>query len=275
MEEYYKKVDKSIFQYGFTIPIDKIDGFAKGIDVPLGSSRSIKIKFKGKLYSASINHINRKNTTPVHQIRWDSNVELINELKKEFIQTYIAIESEKYTIKDGKKRYRTDLHGGNQEVLCFKMISLDLFEIETFIKINTSYDNFFKRLVDENVFGWLSKVNNTKIISKSTKWFDITELPKHIDAIYVVYYLIDQQKKEIYIGSAKKLGDRVKPKRPEIPGWNKFRYEILLPQYHELLRAIEYHSIMNFARFFINDSLSSQALSDYKLVNKDFKFYQK
>lgn len=275
MEEYYKKIDKSIFQDGFTIPIDKVAGFTMGVPVPLGSSRSISVKFKGKMYSAFINQVNRKNATPVHQIRWGGNTELINELKKEFIQTYIAIESQKFTIKNGKKRYRTDLSGGNQEVLCFKAISLDLFEIDSFIKIETSYDNLFRRLVDENVFGWLSKVNNTKVISKSTKWFDISELKKHVDAIYVVYYLIDQNNKEIYIGSAQKLGERVKPRRPEIPEWNKFRYEILHPEYHELLKEIEYHSIMNFARFFSNDSISTMELSEYRLVNKDFRFYQK
>jgi hypothetical protein len=48
----------------------------------------------------------------------------------------------------------------------------------------------------------------------------------------------DGNKKEIYIGSATRLGDRVKPNRHEIPGWNKFRYEIVSPEYHAFLRMI-------------------------------------
>ena len=73
-----------------------------------------------------------------------------------------------------------------------------------------------------------------------------------------------------------RLGDRVKPGRTEIPQWNKFRYEIIHPKYHNLLRDIEYHSIMNFARFFNNaGNLSNIQISDYKLVNKDYKFYLK
>lgn len=64
--------------------------------------------------------------------------------------------------------------------------------------------------------------------------------------------------------------------RSEIPEWNKFRYEIIHPKYHAWLREIEYHSIMNFARFFkSNGNLSNISISDYILVNKDYKYYQK
>ncbi len=112
------------------------------------------------------------------------------------------------------------------------------------------------------------------MITKETKWLDKKDLKKHEDKNFVIYYLVDDNKKEIYIGSAKRLGDRVKIGRHEIPGWNKFRYEIIHPMYHEQIKQIEYHSIMNFAKFFENNgNLSSLKISDYKLVNKDYKFY--
>jgi len=48
------------------------------------------------------------------------------------------------------------------------------------------------------------------------------------------------------------------------------------PEYHGFLREIEYHSIMNFAKFFSNNgNLSSLELGEYTLVNKDYKFYIK
>ena len=57
---------------------------------------------------------------------------------------------------------------------------------------------------------------------------------------------------------------------------NKFRYEIIHPNYHKELKTIEYHSIMNFARFFNNNgNLRTLGISDYNLVNKNYKFYQK
>ncbi|MFC2013516.1 hypothetical protein ACFLU8_01320 [Chloroflexota bacterium] len=83
-------------------------------------------------------------------------------------------------------------------------------ELETFIQVNTPYDNIFKRLVEENVFGWLSQTSRDYLITKSSPWYKCMDLPKHADATYVIYYLMDEVQKQIYIGSAEKLGDRVK-----------------------------------------------------------------
>ena len=157
--EYYKKIDKSVFHYGITIPKKHVDSFIFNKHIPVGKGRKLQLKWvkKKKRFEAILWHIQRKEATSVHQIRWDSNYELLLELKKEFIQSYLAIESQNYAAKVVGKYYRTDLLGGNQEVLIFRPIRPNLVEMETFIKIETPYDNIFKRLVEENVFGWLSK----------------------------------------------------------------------------------------------------------------------
>lgn len=276
MKEYYKKIDKSFFKYGITIPKDRVGDFL--CDKPLlpGESRKINIKWKKNTYFAHLYHVNRKKGT-VHQVRWDNDKEFISELKQEFIQSYFAIESQNFEAKEENKYYVTNLLGGNQEVVIFKIIDINTIELETFIKIQTNYDNVFKKLVEQNVFGWLSnKKHKDQLITKTTKWYDIKDLHEHEEVNHVIYYLVDDNKKEIYIGSATRLGDRVKPNRHEIPGWNKFRYEIVSPEYHDFLRMIEYHSIMNFATFFKNSgNLTSLKLSEYTLVNKDYKYYQK
>lgn len=276
MKDYYKKVDKSIFNYGITIPKDYVQYFTYENPVELGTSRDITIVWKKKEYSARLAHVDRKKGD-VHQIRWDSNKELLSSLKQEFIQSYFAIESQNFAAKKQKKYYITSLLGGSQEVIIFKPLGISTIELETFIKIETPYDNTFKRLVEENVFGWLSDdKHNQDMITKSTGWLDVKDLYMHEEQNHVVYYLADEENKQLYIGSAIRLGDRVKRNRSEIPNWNKFRYEIVHPKYHSLLRSIEYHSIMNFARFFTNNGkLSSLKLSDYTLVNKDYKFYLK
>jgi len=98
-----------------------------------------------------------------------------------------------------------------------------------------------------------------------------TDLAKHADAQFVIYFLIDEIQKQVYIGSAERLGDRVRVGRPEIPGWNHFRYEIVHPDYHHLLRRIEHNSIGSFARFFKNSgNVASKLVSDYELVNKNW-----
>lgn len=73
-----------------------------------------------------------KGKNSVHQIRWDNNLELINALKKEYIRTYFAIESQNFNAKEKEKNYRTNLLGGNQEVFIFRSIKKDYFEIKTF-----------------------------------------------------------------------------------------------------------------------------------------------
>ena len=276
MKDYYKKIDKSFFKYGITIPKDYVQYFTYENPVELSTSRDITIIWKKKEYSARLAHVDRKKGD-VHQIRWDNNRKLLSSLKQEFIQSYFAIESQNFAAKEQKKYYITNLLGGSQEVIIFKPLSIGTIELETFIKIETPYDHTFKRLVEENVFGWLSDDKHKQdIITKSTGWLDVNELYKHEEQNHVLYYLVDEENKQLYIGSAIRLGDRVKCNRSEIPNWNKFRYEIVHPKFHPLLRAIEYHSIMNFARFFANNGkLSTLKLSDYTLVNKDYKFYLK
>ena len=276
MKDYYKKIDKSFFHYGITIPNDYVHYFTYDFPVESGTSREITVLWMDKEFKARLAHVDRK-AGNVYQIRWDNNRELLAYLKKEFIQSYFAIESQNFAAKEQKKYYITNLLGGSQEVIIFKPVSSGLIKLETFIKIETPYDNIFKRLVEENVFGWLSNSKgDNNIITRSTVWFDKNDLYKYEEQNHVVYYLADEQNKQIYIGSAIRLGDRVKIGRPEIPNWNKFRYEVVHPKYHSVLKAIEYHSIMNFARFLHNSgNMTSLKLSEYRLVNKDYKFYLK
>ena len=269
--DYYKKIDKSFFKYGITIPKKYEESFLRNEKIEIGTSRKVKVIFKKKEYDASLNYVNRKNASPVYQLRWDNNTELLTELKKEFIQSYFAIESQNFESKKNNEYYVTNLMGGNQEVLVFSPKDPYHINLETFIKIETPYDNIFKRFVDENVFGWLSKTNRDYLIVKTTKWYKSSEVINHENTSYVVYYLIDEIKKEIYIGSAIRLGDRVKVGREEIPGWNLFKYDIIHPKYHHLLRRIEFHTIGAFASFLKNNGkIRAFEISDYRLVNKNW-----
>lgn len=275
LKEYYKKVDKSFFNYGITIPKNNIEDFLCGVPIELGESREIIISWKKREYIARLCHVNRTKGD-VYQVRWDNNKQLLAALKQEFIQSYFAIESQNFEAREQDKYYVTKLLGGSQEVVIFQIISSNAIKLETFIKIETPYDNLFKRLVEENVFGWISgSGTKEKLIVESKNWMDISDLHKHTEANHVIYYLVDETNKELYIGSAIKLGDRVKPNRDEIPGWNKFRYEIVHPKYHHLLRELEYHSIINFSKFFKNNGgKSNLGLSEYVLVNKDYGRYR-
>ena len=271
--DYYKKLDKSVFHYGITIPKKLVDAFLWGMPIELGSSREVKIKWKGqrKVYKASIVHINRKGSTPVYQVRWDSNKELINQFRKIFIQTYLAIVSDEYKKRVSSKKYRTKLEGGTQEVMIVRTKNAFNIEIEPFINIVTPYDPIFSELIDNNIFELFAGKGAEQLIVKSTKWIPIRELKNHKTTQNVIYYLADEKNKELYIGSASILGDRVKPKRSEIPGWNIFKYDILNPKYESMLRRVEHHTIRSFAGILENrGKLPFLKISSFKLVNKNW-----
>lgn len=269
--ELAKKVDKSILMGSrFTIPQENLGMFLQGEDILPGKNRDIKIIFRKKEYSGVIRHVNQKKSNKVYQVQWHQDKKLQLELKKEFVQSYIAIMSDIYQKKiTSNKRYRTNLAGGEQEVI--KIIEIDKNKFE----IKSPYSNLFQKLIENNVFAWIDQnEEETKMITKETEWHDISELKNHEDERYVIYYLLDDKNKKIYIGSSKRLGDRVRPGRKEIPNWNKFRYEILNPNYYSMLKEIEYHSIVNFARFIKNPKIKSMDISDYALVNKDYGYYR-
>ena len=51
----------------------------------------------------------------------------------------------------------------------------------------------------------------------------------------------------------------------------KFKYEILHPDYHHLLRRVEFHAIRAFASFFKNKGkIQAFPVSKYTLVNKNW-----
>lgn len=158
------------------MPNSHIEEFLQGEVIPLGERRSVKILWNGKAYTAYMNHLNRSKAKPVYHLRWDGNKDLLTALKKEFIQSYIAIESQKYGNQKNKKYVLTNLTGGNQEVIIITPVDASTIEFETFLKVETPYDNLFKRLVDENVFGWLSDPGTDYLITKSTNWMDIQQL---------------------------------------------------------------------------------------------------
>lgn len=114
-KSYHKKVDRSMMDWGFTVPKDLIEDFVCGSPVDLGSSRDVQIIWDKKRYPAKLSHINRKDANPVYQVRWDNNKELLNKIRKTFIQSYVVLKSQKELFdkkNKTRKHFRTSLTGG-------------------------------------------------------------------------------------------------------------------------------------------------------------------
>jgi hypothetical protein len=264
MLEYYLKIKLSCFDSGFTIPKEYIDCFIQNEDIPLSSSRKIKLVFQNKEYDANILYANIKKGKPYYSLRFGT--DFIRKLKEEFIYSYVRYEDD--LINGIKNKYYN-------EVLKFKPVNPSLFQLETFIKQDTEFNHLFSKLVQEDFFGWLKPESNEReqLIVEISGWLDIPSLLKDKkikDKVNVIYYLIDEAKKEIYIGSADKLGDRVIVGRKEIPGWNKFRYDNIKTEYKHLKQRVENQIINAFAMFLESNlkNVSPFSISKYKLVNK-------
>jgi len=220
---YYKKVDRSMMDWGFTIPKDFVDKFLYGQNLPAGESRIETLIWGKKKYEVRLSHVNRKAGT-VYQIRWDNNKPFLRKLRQTFIQSYIILKSQKelFDINNNEnKHFRTVMEGGQQEVIIFNPISSTEIKLKEFIVIENEWNALFQRLVNENVFGWIfDKKDKEYLIQKSTNWISVYDFDKHKNAINVIYYLSKSRDKKLYIGKAENLGKRVKPgkKHQNMPG---------------------------------------------------------
>jgi hypothetical protein len=275
--KYYKKIDRSMMDWGFTLPKDSIDYFDPGRKIQPGKYFDVEIEWGKKVYSAKLWHINRK-IGKVYQLRWHDNQEFLKKIRKTFIQSYVILKSQKelFDLKKEKGKYfRTKLQGGQQEVLIFEPLDSKKIKCKIFIKITNEWNTLFERLADENVFGWLFQKNKSYLISRSTKWIDVGDFKKHAKAQNVIYYLANTKKKLLYIGKAENLGKRVKPGKQHqdmSDDWDKFRYDILKLEYSNILDKVEDHTIRAFASVFENNkAFPSLNSGGYKLVNKNWR----
>ena len=119
----FKKIDNSSLHWGITIPRELEQDFKSSKNIPPRTSREIDIIWGNWSYLAKLRH-GVSGGQDYYQIRYDSNPELLKRLRKTFIQSYVILKSQKelfYKNKD-KKQFRTNLTGGQQEVLIVQPI---------------------------------------------------------------------------------------------------------------------------------------------------------
>jgi hypothetical protein len=260
--EYYCGLNASCFkQKSITVSKENIECFLTDGNINLSETKKLTIVFNRKEYDVTFRYVKRDKNKggSYYQLKW--NKDLNEALSKEFIYSYITFMEE--NIENNlQKEYMVFKRKTNE-----KRISL-----VPVIKINTQFDKLFKKLFDVNFFGWDNPDDNEHIIIHNSPWYEKKELSKYSNEANVIYYLIDEKNKKLYIGSTIKLGERFKTERDEIPNWNKFRYDKIHPKYSFILRRIEHHTIGAFKYFMENDLGKSKhsilELSEYTLVNK-------
>lgn len=272
MATYCVKLNKTMLENGkITIANDEINSLIDVSNWELGHKEEVILKFNNNDYRGTIAYKNRSRGNPYYQLSYRK--DLNKALKKEFIHTFLAIKTETIPY-DERSQYHITTDQINREVLKFKSNEDGTIDLIPFLKMKTEYDEFFKKIIQWNILD-LNDSNNEEltedIIQYSSDWIPIGDLTKHKDAKNAVYYLLDSESKEIYIGCCDVLGTRVKPKRKEIPGWNMFKYEIIKPRYWSIKEKIESHSIRAFASFLENGAHEPYfKISEYKLKNRNW-----
>lgn len=275
-----KKVDGSIFnERMISIPnaFAEFWNIAKqfqGVLKKTDPRSKVPIFFDGVEYQGNITgHKTRKN---LYRISY--NTDLTNKLKDTFTMTFMR----DLEFKIGADLYTSDDDRRNIEdvVPFWEFLDIEYDDVQNAIYFTCHYkqtphfSNLFKKLVDSTVLRGieLELENNHEKRIVSGKWFTKSELRNHLDVTNVIYYLLDDVSKQIYVGEAISLKSRLSGKRPEIPEWTHFRYDVLPPLLEPFRVEIELMLISAFMNLCQCDSFRGlpMLISDYKLMNKKY-----
>lgn len=280
MKTFYKKIDHSMMNWGVIIPRENEEKFLFGEKMKINSSREISISWDKKKYKISIRYQYHPVSKYYYELRWDSNKDFLNRFKKTFIHSFITIKSQKELFDNNKNKknkiFRTKLNEGQEVCIFTANKKTKEIDFSVFIKIEDKWNTLFQRLLEENVFDFIfDNKDKEYLIQKSTNWIDVKDFNKHKNALNVIYYLADSKNKLLYVGKAKNLGRRVVPRRKhqEMPEtWDTFKYDIIRPEFSNLLERIEDHTIRTIASILQNTKkYNSLKIGNYKLVNSQWK----
>lgn len=272
-----KKVDASIF-YDKAILIPKfieplwgIPKHFKGVFTKGDQRSKIKIHLDGKLYNGNITDLDAKKRTGTYRVFYGE--DLADRLKDCFIMSFMR--DLEFKLGDYTDKYsRISI----EDVIPFN----EFLDIEFNIRKREMI--FTAHYTQQAVFPYLfKKVKDTTILKSidlgiknkydsivKSKWHNKTDLLKHPDQKNVLYYLVDDVRKQLYVGEAKGLKNRLSAPRPEIPNWNHFRYNVLPALLEPYRIELERMIIRDLASLFPNakKAIEIKKVSDYKLKNR-------
>ena len=275
-----KKVDKTLLVDGISpIPSTWVDVW--NIENTFPKSRvnnsgegQIEILYKKNIYKGVI--FWTKRPTSIFYRFKILDRKLINLLKQTYNSSYIRI------IEGELRKSKNPDCSIEEEIPFWEFIDIE-FDYNKNLMLLTAhyiqkslYNELFKELAKSHA---IEEIENRVFdsidfnIVKST-WKEKNSLSTQIDFKNVIYNLIDTINKEIYIGEATSLKDRVVEKRNEIPNWSHYRFDSLPQGLTRKQRiAIERLIIRTFASFFKNNKgIESFEISDFILKNKKIDF---
>ena len=282
IDSFYVIPGYTFFYWGFTLPKkfypDYIDHF-KFDESNLNADIFLMIKgrkFPAKIRMARINNKGKSKSRSdvkypernVIQVFYDREYNTLKALRKLFIYSYAS------TIDKSKPKLK--------ETLEFIHVKENIFRIKVISQQETDFDEMFRFLEDKNLLKfWKDKDKKKKreniILDYSRKWLNVSEMSKannknRNNVIYILYHSIN---KNVYVGKADVLGQRVKRGEGRIglkKDWDKFMWFEINPDYNMFLEELEHFLIRTFASILKNDvDVEPIINSKIKLLNRQLR----
>ena len=281
LDSFYVIPGYTFFYWGFTLPKKHYDEFIEFFsfkDDKLVDKISLKID--GKKYPAKIRmaRINNKGTMKgrsdrkypernVIQIFWDKEYETLKALRKFFIYSYAS------TIDKSKPKLK--------EVMELIHVKKNEFRIKSISRQETDFDAMLKFMEDKNLFGfWREEISKKKkkrniFVDYSRKWIPASKVKDYANRNHIIYLLYHTEKKQLYVGKANIMGDRVQQGKGRIgldKDWDKFMFFEIHPEFSHFIEQIEAFTIRSFASLVDNDvDITPLVDRNIKLVNRQLK----
>lgn len=284
-----KKVDNSVFEGETVIPIAFVKQWNlkkhfrdTGLKV---ENWSVQIKFASKLYEGKIfyRHPTKARSSEQHKILFKQG-DLIEDLKKTFLMSHIRWLEVELRKQDNKKSAEATSET-ERETPFWEFLDIEFDETnKQFIftahyKQQAYFPEVFRHLIGSPKLKQIenSIFNNFEQIINQD-WKEKPDLTTELGAKNVIYYLLDDVNKLIYVGETgqdlkTRLSDKEHYKSAGIPNWTHYRFEVL-PQSigTKARKEIENMIIRAYATLFSNTKdVKSIKISNYKLVNRKIK----
>ena len=271
-----KKIDNTFFRYKVTaIPNWVSKGWKietyfpdnKGFLRKTDKLSEATIEFNKKIYDAHITCTNpEKRKNKVYRL-WFSD-DLLDEIKITYNMSY---------MRDLESALRKDMSNIEKEIPFWEFVDIEFlqdkrkFVFTAHYKQEPIFPKLFNRLsgspaiksVEDEIF------NKKGFRIHKQDWKKVDEINTEIGAKNVIYYLINNKKKEIYIGEAQDLIKRIRQHLKISSSWDYYRYDKLPASVNTNMRInIERMLIRSFASFMQNKAkIVNFNISDYELTN--------
>jgi hypothetical protein len=273
-----RKVDATLLKEGST-PIPKwllkiwnIEETFEGVRSKRDPLACVKINFnkQGSQQQDFIGQVSKVKAPEGFKYRLYFEEKLVDELRKTFLMSYMrSIEAE--LSENSSNRDIED------EISFWEFIDIEfdasskVFIFSSHYQLKPQFPNLFKRLVNSAPLKRIS----AEVLDKDSRtihkqdWSHRHNYKQEVGAQNVIYMLLDEVNKLIYVGEAKNLIRRFNAGHSDINQWTHYKYNVLPDTLAPFRLAIERMLIRDMASILNNkQNISTFKISEFSLTNR-------